>query len=70
MADPAAPGFETHRVENQPPPLAELDLFATDRALAEGFCAARLGEERAGGCSGLLPRSLDPGPILARVRPD
>ena len=27
--------FETHEVANQPPPLEDLDLFATDRALAE-----------------------------------
>lgn len=29
--------MKTHAVENQPPPLQEYDLFASDRALSEGF---------------------------------
>ncbi len=35
MDHPPPPPFETHAVANQPPPLADLDLFATDRALSE-----------------------------------
>jgi putative acyl-CoA dehydrogenase len=31
-----ADGFTTHEVFNQPPPLADIDLFAGDRALGEG----------------------------------
>jgi putative acyl-CoA dehydrogenase len=44
-------GFRTHQVFNQPPPLADYDLFATDRPLVEaltregaGWAAGRLGE--------------------------
>lgn len=33
---PALPPFVTHEVENQPPPLQDYDLYATDPALIEG----------------------------------
>ena len=38
----------THEVENQPPPLEGLDLYATDAALREGVAreGAAWGEER------------------------
>jgi putative acyl-CoA dehydrogenase len=37
MSDPesGAPGFTTHEVFNQPPPLADYNVFASDRALVE-----------------------------------
>ena len=35
MDRPLPSPFETHEVSNQPPPLADLDLFATDRPLVE-----------------------------------
>ncbi|HEY4251866.1 MAG TPA: isovaleryl-CoA dehydrogenase [Roseomonas sp.] len=35
MAAPGPSRFATHAVGNQPPPLADLDLFSSDRALSE-----------------------------------
>jgi putative acyl-CoA dehydrogenase len=32
---PSTPGFQTHEVVNQPAPLVDIDLFASDRALVE-----------------------------------
>jgi putative acyl-CoA dehydrogenase len=47
--DPTTPGRPTHAVENQPPPLPELNLFESDRVLTDavvkeggGWAAARL----------------------------
>lgn len=42
-----ATGIETHDVLNQPPPYEDIDLFASDRALAEAVAANGAGQEAA-----------------------
>jgi putative acyl-CoA dehydrogenase len=51
--------FRTHEVENQPPPFADLDLFATDAALREGLAREGAGwaAERVSALGALLGRA-------------
>ncbi len=51
--------LDTHEVLNQPPPLEDIDLFATDRALVDAVA-------RAGGAG--MPRGSPPS-ARARDRP-
>ena len=44
--------FDTHEVLNQPPPLADIDLFRGDPALVEAFSREGAGRAR-------LPAILD-----------
>jgi putative acyl-CoA dehydrogenase len=46
MDAPLPSRFDTHEVGNQPPPLADLDLFATDRALVEAVAREGAGWAR------------------------
>jgi putative acyl-CoA dehydrogenase len=51
--------FDTHRVENQPPPLEDVDLFAGDAALREGLAreGAAWAEARVGRFGEILGRA-------------
>ncbi|CAN7467159.1 isovaleryl-CoA dehydrogenase [Phenylobacterium sp. LjRoot219] len=55
--------FRTHEIENQPTPLVDYDLFATDRALAEA--AAREGAEAASASLSTLGRTLGSADVIA-----
>ncbi|HZB90957.1 MAG TPA: isovaleryl-CoA dehydrogenase [Stellaceae bacterium] len=57
--DTAGAGFATHEVMNQPPPLVDYDLYATDRALQEAVRreGASWAEERLAGFGQALGRA-------------
>ena len=68
-AAPADPEFEARRVVEGPALALQASLLTryAPPAVADAFCAARLGD--GGRVFGTLPAGADPGPILERALP-